>query len=293
MRLSQMIINEEYKAGKFKVPIHVAVGHESVAVAVSEIMEEGDNLIPTHRNMAFNLARAGALRPLLDEYRLEQTGLNAAQSGSMNLLNPDRGIVYTSSILGNQFPVAVGFAMTVKHAGKKNVTIVMGGDGAIEEGSFYESMLMARSLKLPIIFLIENNEWSMATRIHERRCHIDLPLLSKAFDIRYVHLGGNDPYFYIDTLKELKKFSVENSTPVCVEVKVSTFGEWSMKTVEHPEGELVHYHMGPNLGVVLNEWPILKESDEDPIFALTKHFSREELEKNSRKQFAELQKEAA
>ncbi len=128
VRVSQMIVNEEHKAGKFKIPLHLAFGHEAVAVAVSETMEKGDSLLPTHRNIAFNLARAVNLRPILNEYLLKPTGQNGGHSGSMNLLNPERGIVYTSSILGNQFPVAVGIAMAAKVFEKKNATIVMGGD---------------------------------------------------------------------------------------------------------------------------------------------------------------------
>lgn len=294
LRISQMIVNEEYKAGRFKVPIHLALGHEAIAVAVSETMENGDALLPTHRNIAYNLARAGELRPILDEYFLKPTGLNGGRSGSMNLLNPEKGIPYSCSILSNQCPVAVGFAMARKNAGKKNVTIVMGGDGSIEEGSSYESMLMARSMDLSVIFLVENNEWSMSTRIDQRRCPISLPLLARSLDIRYAYLEGNDPYRYIDALKEMRTFSIDNSAPVCVEVKVCTLGEWrAPKTPEHPDGELVNYHAGPAPEVALNEWPMIKQNDEDPIFALTKHLEQSVLEEDARKQFATLQKEIA
>ena len=293
LRISQMIVNEEHKAKKLKVSVHLALGHEAIAVAVSEILEKDDNLLPTHRNIAYNLARAGKLRPILDEYFLKSTGLNAGHSGSMNLLNPERNIVYTSSILGNQFPVAVGLAMAGKISGKKNVTIAMAGDGAIEEGSFYESILMAQSMKLPIIFLIENNEWSMSTRIDQRRCSIDVSLLSRSLDIRYAYLEGNDPYKYIETLKDLRRFSIENSAPVCAEVKVATLGDWRLKTPEHPEGEFINYHSGPAPEVALSEWPMIKQSDEDPIFALIKHIDQPALEEDARRQFAALQKEIA
>lgn len=293
LRISQMIVNEEYKAKRLKVSVHLALGHEAIAVAVSESMENGDNLLPTHRNIAYNLARVGRLRPILDEYFLKPTGLNAGRSGSMNLLNPEKGIVYTSSILANQFSVAVGIAMAGKVAEKKNVTIAMAGDGSIEEGSFHESMLMAASLNLPVIFLVENNEWSMSTRIDERRCHIDLSRLSESMGIRYAHLVGNDPYFYIDTLKELRKFSIENNMPVCVEVRVFTLGDWRLKTSEHPEGEFINYHAGPAPEVSLNEWPVIRQNDEDPVFALTKHINRSVLEEDARRQFAALQKEIA
>lgn len=291
LRLSQMIVNEEHKAGHLQIPLHLAMGHEAIAVAVSEIMQDDDSLLPTHRNMAYNLARAGSLRPILHEYLLKPTGLNGGQSGSMNLLNQARGIVYTSSILGNQFPVAVGLAMAGKIFKKNGVTIVMGGDGSIEEGAFYESMLMARSLNLPVIFIIENNEWSMSTRIDQRRCRIDLSLLAESLDIRYASLSGNDPYFYIDTLKELKKFSLDNSVPVCVEVHVSTLGDWQMKTPEFPEGESVNYHGGPAPQVSLSEWPMLKENDKDPIFVLEKQLGRTVAREMALKQLAALKKE--
>lgn len=293
LRLSQMIVNEEHKAGRIQIPLHLAMGHEAIAVAVSEIMQDGDSLFPTHRNMAYNLARAGSLRPILHEYLLKPTGLNGGRSGSMNLLNPARGVVYTSSILGNQFPVAVGLAMANTVSESKGVVIAMAGDGSIEEGAFYESVLMAQSLKLPVIFVVENNEWSMSTRISERRCHIDLSLFSQSMGVRYTSLEGNDPYQYIGALNEIRSFVVKHNTPACVEVYVSTLGDWQMKTPEFPEGELVNYHGGPAPQVSLNERPVLKESEKDPIFVLEKQFGRTAVEEMAYRQLAALKKEIA
>lgn len=71
IRISQMLINEDYKEKKFKIPIHLALGHESISIAVSKIMKESDKLILTHRNVAYNLARSGKLKPILDEYYLK------------------------------------------------------------------------------------------------------------------------------------------------------------------------------------------------------------------------------
>jgi pyruvate dehydrogenase E1 component alpha subunit len=291
LRIGQMIVNEEYKAKRLKVSVHLALGHEAIAVAVSEAMEENDNLLPSHRNLAYNLARAGHLKPILDEYCLKPTGLNNAHSGSMNLLNPARGIPYTSSILGGAFPVATGVAMASEMAGEKKMTIVMVGDGSMEEGTFYESMLMAQSMRLPVIFLVENNDWSMSTRVSERRCPVDLALFAKSLGIRYEHLEGNDVFQYIDTLRSARTFSLEQSAPVCMEVKVSTLGERVLKTPEFPEGEFINYHAGPAPEVNLREWPMIKENNEDPIFALTKHFERAVLEEEARIQFNAFQKE--
>jgi TPP-dependent pyruvate/acetoin dehydrogenase alpha subunit len=294
LRLSQMVVNEAYKKNAFKVPIHLAMGHEAIAVALSEVMEDGDQLLPTHRNIAYNLARAGTLKPILDEYLIKPSGLSGGKFGSMNLINPKKGIPYASSILGNQLSVATGVAMAGELVRRKYITMVMAGDGSIEEGSFYESMLMARSMKLPVLFIVENNEWSMSTSIEQRRSGIDLSLLSESLDIRYVHLEGNDVYIYRDTLREIREFALNESVPVCIEVMVSTLGDHrAPKTPEHPDGRLINYHSGPASEVILTDWPVIKESNEDPVFALTNHFDRKTLEIMAKKQNDILQKETA
>src|SRR3989344_6120066 len=180
LRFSQMMVNEKYKAGLFKIPIHLAIGHEAIAVAVSSIMEKNDKLVCSHRNIHYNLARAGALKPILDEYLLKKEGLAGAKLGSMNLANASKNIVYTSSILGNNLPVAAGLALAEKVKGG-GVVMVETGDGAIEEGSFYESMLFMKSHALPVLVIVENNGWSLATEISERRAEVNLSKFAETF----------------------------------------------------------------------------------------------------------------
>ena len=90
VRLSQMIINEKYKSKEFKIPIHLAFGHEAIAVAIDSIMDEADKLILSHRNIHYNLARLRTLKPEIDEYLLKDEGLAHGQLGSMNLVNEAR-----------------------------------------------------------------------------------------------------------------------------------------------------------------------------------------------------------
>ena len=123
IRLGQMMVNEEYKSGKFKIPIHLSFGHEAIAVAVDSVMSRDDRLLLSHRNAAYNLARLGSLRPIWDEYFLMPKGLGGGKLGSMNLSNPAQGIIYSSSILGNNFPVSVGVAMAQKMLRPKGLAI--------------------------------------------------------------------------------------------------------------------------------------------------------------------------
>lgn len=269
VRIGQMMVNERYKNGEFKIPIHLAFGHESIAVAISEIMDENDKLLLTHRNIAYNFARLEKLRPIIDEYFLKSSGLDNGKSGSMNLINPKLGLIYTSSILGNNFSVAVGVAMSQKINQSNGITIVLGGDGSLEEGSFHESILMFKSLNLSGLLILENNEWSMATKISERRSEIDLEKFASSYGVKYVKLFGNNPQTYVKELKKLKEISHQNQELICVEVIVSTLGDWTMTNEQNPNGKFINYHAGPAPTVDVKTCPaLIRDDNSDPIFLL-------------------------
>lgn len=202
IRYWQHLFNELLKRqpARFRVPIHCAFGHEAIAVAMHLALREEDRLVLTHRNMAYHLARAGAVEPLLLEYELSAAGLSAGRLGSMNLANPARGLVYTSSILGNNLPVACGMALAHRERGSAARVFVLTGDGAMEEGAFWESLVFAQSHKLPVIFIVENNNHSLASTIAERRCAIDLAAVAASVGVPYARLEGNDPVAYAAAL---------------------------------------------------------------------------------------------
>ncbi|OGZ53130.1 MAG: hypothetical protein A3B25_03270 [Candidatus Ryanbacteria bacterium RIFCSPLOWO2_01_FULL_48_26] len=276
LRLSQMIVNEEFKAGLFKIPMHLALGHEAIAVAVDSVMGENDRLVCTHRNMHYNLARTKTLKPVLDEYLLKKEGVAGAELGSMNLANEKKNIVYTSSILGNNLPVATGLALSMKVKKTNGVVIVITGDGAMEEGTFYESLLFMKSNSLAALIIVENNGWSMHTKIAERRSDINLPKLAASLGAGYEKLDGNDTYEYIDRIKKIRERIVKNPEPVVLEVYLNTLGGWYVKNADNTD-RFIHPHAGPLVKTELAEWPEVEHSTDDPVFALHKHFSSDTL----------------
>lgn len=295
LRLSQMIVNEKYKAGLFKIPLHIALGHEAIAVAIDSVMEEKDKFVGSHRNMHYNLARAKALKPIIDEYLLKKEGLAGAELGSMNLANEKKNIVYTSSILGNNFVAATGLALGEKVKGTNGLVIVQTGDGAIEEGTFYESLLFMKSNSLAELVIVENNEWSMHTKIPERRSDIDLPQFAASLGADYKKLHGNDVYQYIDELKSAREHALKIRNPVVVEVDLVTLGGWYVDDGKGGQ-RFIHPHAGPLTKTNLVEWPEIEHSENDPIFALHKHFSSDtlrttalEILKNLKTELGEIQ----
>lgn len=272
VRMAQLIVNEMYKNGAFKVPIHLALGHEAIAVAVSTALKMSDQLVLNHRNIHYNLVRGNNFRAHVDEYLLKPAGLAQGQLGSMNLVNEEKGIIYSSSILGNNLSVAAGIGMANCVKQQDNVVFVVTGDGAMEEGAFYESLVFEKSNSIPTVVIIENNEWSLATKIDERRCPIDVKQLAGSVGVAYEYLSSNDVFEYIEKLSELRALALAQRSPVCVEVKLSTLGWWRQKTQDFPEGKFINYHAGPSPSVVRQQDPVLAESDEDPVHVLRKHF---------------------
>ena len=267
IRYWQHLFNEllKHQPQRFRIPIHCAFGHEAVAVATQLAMRPGDRLLLTHRNMAHHLAHAGAFEPLLLEYELSAAGLAQGRLGSMNAANPARGLVYTSSILGNNLPVACGMAMAHRERGSEARIFVLTGDGALEEGAFWESLVWARSHGLNVVFLVENNNHSLASTIPERRCAIDLERLAASVDVSFERLSGNDPARYAASL------AVDG--PALREVMVATLCN----------------HAGPTPG-----WPTdpknislaggleIEASDRDPVHVARRRLDEEEYAATSR-----------
>ncbi|KIL97751.1 Acetoin dehydrogenase E1 component alpha-subunit [Paramagnetospirillum magnetotacticum MS-1] len=293
VRLAQMLINEALKAKKFRVPVHLALGHEAIAVAVGAAMAEGDSLFLTHRNIHYNIARATSLAAEVSELALRPDGLAGGRLGSMNMSNPGRGLIYTSSILGNDLCVAAGAAMAETVLGSGAVPFVVTGDGALEEGVFFESLELARSGDAPLVVVVENNGWSLATRIEERRCPIHVDRVAAAFDLPYGRLSGNDVATYAAELIRLRGEALARRRPVVVEVDLATLGDWLMPHPDFPAGKYINYHHGAAPEVTPSDWPVIRDNAEDPVFVLTQRHDADWLRGQSAALLTSLREELA
>ena len=268
IRVAQLLINEELKKKAFRVPIHLALGHEAVAAAVSAAMDDEDALICTHRNIHYNLARAENFKAEIDELKLLSSGIALGRLGSMNMCNPARGLIYSSSILGNDLCVGAGAALAARLEEKGGAVFSVSGDGAIEEGAFYEALELAKSWLSPLVIIVENNDWSLGTRISERRCPIDLSAIAAGFKVPFVRLEGNNASEYARHFVRAKETAVREETPVLVEVKVVTLGSWVMDAPGFPDGKFINYHHGASPAAGLEDWPVLGDDESDPLVVL-------------------------
>ena len=265
-----MEINEELKKKRFKVPVHLGLGTEALVVAVSSIIDDEDNLLLTHRNAAYNLVRATDPMNVVHEYELSRSGAAFGQLGSMNLSIPESGVVYASSILGNNVSVACGFAYGQRMSDNNSITVVLTGDGAMEEGAFYEGLVFAKSHELPLILIVDNNDYSMASAISQRRCSINLELFCKSIGINYLMLGGNDVNAYVKDLEEASSLVRTNSSPIVVEAQTTLLNQHAGSTPGWPSDPM-QVHLSAGLVIV--------EDKSDPVFVLKEKHGKDAFSK--------------
>ena len=267
-RAAQLFINEKIKLGNFKIPIHLALGHEVISESISAAMHAEDKLLCSHRNIHYHLAKKATISSLLDEFKLSDKGIAYGKGGSMNLANPNKSIVYTSSILGNNLCVGIGFSLAQVIQGIQAVTFIITGDGGMEEGSFYESIENARSFDLPIIIVVENNNWSLATQIEDRRKPIDLKMLASSLGSFYVNLKNNDPELYYSEISKIRSEVLKHRTPAIIEVNLTTLGGWTQETRDTGVMKYINYHAGAAPQIQGNESMILEHNSSDPLYLI-------------------------
>lgn len=158
-----------YPTDKIKSPIHLSIGQEALSVAVCEVLEPSDVAFGTYRGHALYLAKGGSLPGFFAELYGKIGGCAKGKGGSMHLGDISRGFMGTSAVVGTSIPNAVGYALAAKQRGLKTVVVSMFGDGAVEEGVFTESLNFAALKRLPIIFICENNDLAIHSRVKTRQ----------------------------------------------------------------------------------------------------------------------------
>ena len=157
-----------YPSDKIKSPVHLSIGQEAVAVGVCDVLRDDDIVSGTYRGHAVYLAKGGDVNALMAELYGKSTGCAAGKGGSMHLVDMTHNVLGTSAVVGTTIPVAVGHAFAIKRRGQDRVVAAFLGDGATEEGAFYESINFAALKRLPVLFVCENNGYAIHQRIEKR-----------------------------------------------------------------------------------------------------------------------------
>lgn len=173
--------------------VHFYVGQEAVAVGVSSALTPSDRALGNHRSHGHYLAKGGNLRSMICEILGKSEGFAGGKGGSMHMIDRAVGFTGSTPILGSITSIAAGSAFTQKQARSGDVTVAYIGDGASEEGGFYETLNLAALFKLPLLIVVENNLYAVNSKILDRRsvnyCAEDIV---RGFGVAYSKADGND-----------------------------------------------------------------------------------------------------
>ena len=162
-------IAKEYVNNQMRCPVHLSIGQEIVSAVVGLNQLVQDTAVSSHRAHAHYLAKGGDLHKMIAEIYGKVTGCCKGRGGSMHLIDLDVGFLGSSAIVGNSIPIGVGAGFTHKLNNSDALSFVFLGDGAIEEGSFYESVNFSAVQNLPIVYVCENNLYSVYTGLNMRQ----------------------------------------------------------------------------------------------------------------------------
>ena len=158
-----------FNEGHIKAPIHLSIGQEAVAVGVMAALRPEDKIVSTHRCHAHYLAKGGDLKKMFAEILGKATGCCKGKGGTMHLFDEDAGHIISAPIVGASIAFAVGLALSFKMKGEDKIAVAFFGDGAVEEGIFWESVNFAAVRRLPILFICENNLYATHSHILKRQ----------------------------------------------------------------------------------------------------------------------------
>lgn len=193
IRRAEEKIQEHYLEDEMKTPVHLYIGQEAVAVGVCDALAPGDPLVGTYRSHGIYLARTDDVDGLFGELYGRVTGPGKGKAGSMHLASPAHGVMMTSAVVGTTIPVALGLAWAKRYRREPGVAAAFFGDGAVDEGVFWESLNFACLKRLPVLFVCEDNGLAIHTRGEERHGYRDIASVVSGFDCHVASSDDADP----------------------------------------------------------------------------------------------------
>ena len=240
IRIVEESIQQLYNDGHVRGSTHLANGQEAISVGIASILDVKDSVTCTYRGHAAALALGVSPEGVLGEICGRQIGCVGGIGGSMHLSDSDVGLMPTFAIVGAGLPVAAGAAMASKFSADKTVAVSICGDGATNIGAFHETLNLAQILKLPIIFVIENNLYGEYTRINLSTPVEDLASRAVGYAMRSEIVDGQNLNEVIRAFSAAVDFARAGNGPTLLEMKTYRYSGHSRADAAtyRPAGEL-------------------------------------------------------
>jgi acetoin:2,6-dichlorophenolindophenol oxidoreductase subunit alpha len=230
LRLFELKVQELYRNGRLPGFVHLYVGEEAVAVGVCSNLETADLIFSTHRGHGHALAKGVPAEVVLAELWGKTTGSSGGRGGSMHMYAPEYGFMGTNGIVGAPIPLATGAALSAKLRQRGQVVVCFFGDGAVNSGSFHESVNMGSVWDLPIVYVCENNLYATEMAFQRATKNTSVASRAAAYGMSGVAVDGQDVVAVHEAAQAAISRARKDGGPTLIECKTYRY-------VGHHEGD--------------------------------------------------------
>lgn len=217
-----------YSQGKIGGFLHLYIGQEASAVGALSTLTPDDYVVGTYRDHGLALARGMEPGPCMAELFGKVTGVSKGLGGSMHYFDAQRRMMGGYGIVGGHVPLAAGMAFASKYRGLKEVTLCFLGEGAVSIGDFHEGLSLAALWNLPLVIVVENNEYSMGTPLSRSLSVKDVSLKALAYGVERDRFHAHDVMLVRERFAAAVERAKEESRPTLIEVMTYRFRGHSM-----------------------------------------------------------------
>lgn len=214
-----------YTGGEIAGAYHASIGQEATIVGACIALRSDDSMTGTHRSHGHPIGKGADLKALMAELMGKETGICKGRGGSMHLADSSVGIVGESAIVGGGIPLATGVGLSAKIRGTDQVCLCFFGDGAVNQGTFHESLNMASLWKLPVIYLCENNGYAITTSLAASHAQTRIAKRAESYAMPGIDVDGQN----LSAVYEVTRQAVERARggegPSLIEAKTYRFDE--------------------------------------------------------------------
>jgi acetoin:2,6-dichlorophenolindophenol oxidoreductase subunit alpha len=219
IRSFEQTLNELSQAGRVPGFLHLYAGEEAIAAGVCALLEPKDTIASTHRGHGHSIAKGVDLNAMMAEIFGKRSGVCKGKGGSMHIADVEKGMLGANGIVGGGIPLAIGAALSAKVRKNGSVTVSFFGDGATNQGAFHESVNLASILKLPVVFVIENNGYGEATPVAYHVNIRDLAARAASYGIPGSIVEGMDFFDVVEKASEAIARAKRGDGPTLLECK--------------------------------------------------------------------------
>lgn len=228
MRRIEEKAGQLYIQQKFGGFCHLYIGQEAVVAGMASACQPGDKHITAYRDHAHPIALGVHPKYMMAELYGKTTGMSKGKGGSMHMFHKDVNLMGGHGIVGGQIALGAGIAFAEQYKGTKNVCICSFGDGAARQGILHETFNMAMTWKLPVIFVVENNNYAMGTSVERTSNVTDLTKLGLAYDMPGYTVDGMDVEAVHHAIDKALKWCRDGKGPVLLDIKTYRYKGHSM-----------------------------------------------------------------